>query len=146
MPKIYKYQKVTDKFTTYTVIDNGEEDKRITELCTIDNDTYISIPNNVKLPEQAKQIKLELVILTAELKEQIEEASPHIQLIKKRVKEKIANKYSVEDELKIIRNKINGVNVEKYTEYNNYIEDCIAEGEAKEEELGIKEKEGDDIK
>ena len=135
MPKIYKYQKVTDKYTTYTAVDNGEEDKKITELCTINGDTYISVPDDVKLPEQPKQITLEPVILTEEVKEQIEEVSPHIQLVKKRVREKIAKKYSIEDELKIIRNKINGTDIEKYTEYSAYVEGCIAEGKIKVKEL-----------
>jgi len=80
------------------------------------------------LPEQPKQITLEPVSVTAELKEQIEEASPHIQLIEKRVCEEIAKKYSIEDELKIIRNKINGKELSKYTEYNSYVESCITEG------------------
>ena len=95
----------------------------------------------MELPEQPKQITLVPLTLTNELKEQIEEASPHIQLIKKRIREKIAKKYSIEDELKIIRNKINGIDVEKYTEYNSYIEACIAEGKVKKEELGIAEPE-----
>ena len=128
--KIIKYKKTTDKYTTYSVCEEG-----ITELCTIDGDTYISIPDDVVLPKQPKQITLEPVIVTAELKEQIEEVSPHIQLIKKRIREKIAKKYSIEDELKIIRNKINGMEVDKYVEYNNYVESCLAEGNIKKEEL-----------
>ena len=132
---IKKYKKITDKYTTYSICEEG-----ITELCTINGDTYISVPDDVILPKQAEQIKLVPVTLTAELKEQIEEASSHIQLIKKRIREKIAEKYSIEDELKIIRNKINGVDVDKYTEYNAYVEGCIAEGKVKKEELGIKEK------
>ena len=135
MPKIYSYQKVTDKYTTYTAIDNGEEDKRITELCTVDGDTYISVPDDVVLPEQPKQIKLEPVILTDGLKEQIEEVSPYIQLIKKRVRGKIAEKYSIEDELKIIRNKINGKELKKYTEYNEYVKECIAKGDLDKDKL-----------
>ena len=130
-----KYKKITDKYTTYSVCEEG-----ITELATIDGDTYISVPDDVILPKQAEQIKLVPVTLTAELKEQIEEASSHIQLIKKRIREKIAKKYSIEDELKIIRNKINGIDVEKYTEYNAYVESCIAEGKVKKEGLGIIEK------
>ena len=86
------------------------------------------MPDDVILPKQPKQIKLEPVNVTAELKEQIEETSPHIQLIKKRIKGKIREKYSIEDELKIIRKKINGEELAKYTEYNNYVENCLAEG------------------
>ena len=137
MPKIYKYQKVTDKYTTYIAIDNGEEDKKITELCTINEETYISVPDDSVLPKQPKEITLDPVVLTTELKEQIEVVSPHAQLIKQRVREKIATKYSIEDELKIIRNKINGIGVEKYIEYNSYVEGCIEEGKVKKEELGI---------
>jgi len=146
MSKIYKYQKVTNQYTTYIAIDNEEENKKITELCTINGDTYISVPDNVELPEQPKEIILEPVVLTDELKEHIEEASPHIQLIKKRIREKIAKKYSIEDELKIIRNKINGAEVDKYTEYNAYVEGCVAEGEIKKAGLGITEKVVEPIK
>jgi hypothetical protein len=130
--RILKYQKITDKYTTYTV---NDEENRITELCTINGDTYISVPDNVTLPKQPKEITLKPVIMTDELKEQIEEISPHIRLIKKRIKDKIREKYSIEDELKIIRNKINGIEVEKYTEYNNYVEGCITEGRIEKEAL-----------
>ena len=140
MPKIMKYRKITDEYTTYTAIDNEEEDKKITELCTIGDETYISVPDELVLPKQPEEITLEPVVMTTELREGIEEKSPHIQLIKKRVKEKIAKKFSIEDELKIIRNKINDIDIEKYTEYNAYIEGCVAEGKVKKEELGIKEK------
>ena len=133
MPKIYKYRKVTDQYTTYTAIDNGEEDKRITELCTINDETYISIPNDVVLPEQPKEITLEPVVITTELKGQIEKESPHIRLIEKRIMEKVRKKYSVEDQLKIIRDKINGINIDKYTEYNIYVDGCVTERETKKE-------------
>jgi hypothetical protein len=130
--RILKYQKITDKYTTYTV---NDEENRITELCTINGDTYISVPDNVTSPKQPKEITLKPVTMTDELKEQIEETSPHIRLIKKRIKDKIRKKYSIEDELKIIRNKINGIEVEKYTEYNNYVEGCITEGKIEKEAL-----------
>ncbi len=135
MPKIYKYQKVTNQFTTYTAVDNDEEDKRITELGTIDGETYISVPDDVILPKQPEQITLEPVTINDELKEQIEKASPHIQLIKKRITDKIREKYSLEEELKIIRNMINDKEKEKFTDYNNFVEACIAEGKVKKEAL-----------
>jgi hypothetical protein len=135
MPKIYSYQKVTDKYTTYTAIDNGEEDKRITELCTIDGDTYISVPDDLVLLEQPKQITLKPVILTAILKEKIKKASLHVQLIRKRIRGKIREKYKLEDELKIIRNKINGKELTKYNEYNEYVEGCITKGDIEKDKL-----------
>lgn len=129
MPKIYKYQKVTDQYTTYTV---NDEDNKITELCTINGDTYVSIPDDVTF--QSKQITLEPVTITKELKEQIEKESPHLQLIRKRVIEAIRKKYSIEDELNILRNKINGIDIE-YQEYNKYVEDCLTEGKKDEDKL-----------
>jgi len=135
MPKIYSYQKVTDKYTTYTAIDNDEEDKRITELCTIDGDTYISVPDDLILPEQPKHIILKPITLDKALREKIEKRSPHIQLIRERIKEKIRKKYSIEDELKIIRKKINGKELAKYTEYNEYVEECIAKGDLEKDKL-----------
>ena len=135
MPKIYSYQKVTDEYTTYTAVDNGEEDKRIIELCTIDRDTYISVPDDLVLPKQPKQITLKPVILTAILKEKIKKASLHVQLIRKRVKGKIREKYKLEDELKIIRNKINGKELAKYDKYNEYVEGCITKGDIEKDKL-----------
>ena len=135
MPKIYKYRKVTDQYTTYTAIDNGEEDKRITELCTINDETYISIPNDVVLPEQPKEITLEPVVITTELKGQIEKESPHIRLIEKRIIAKVREKYPIEAQLKIIRDKINGINIDKYAEYNSYVDGCVTEGKTKKELL-----------
>lgn len=126
MPKIYKYQKVTDKYTTYTI--NDDEENRITELCTIDGDTYISVPDDFILANQSQKIKIVPVTMTDDLKKQIEENSPHIQLIKQRVREKIRAKYSIEDELKMIRNKINGVKADEYAAYHQYVESCIEEG------------------
>jgi hypothetical protein len=133
MPKIYKYQKVTNKYTTYAAVDNDEN--KIVELCTVDKVTYISIPDDTALVKQPKEITLIPVIVTKELKKQIEEKSPHIQLIKKRTREMIAKKYSIEDELKIIRNKINGMELDKYAEYNGYVENCITKNKTKIELL-----------
>jgi len=133
--KILKYQKITDKYTTYTI--NDDVENRITELCTIDGDTYISVPDDFVFSDQPKQIKIVPITMTDDLRKQIEEKSPHIQLIKQRVREKIKDKYSIEDEIKIIRNKINGTKTEEYTEYNKYVEDCIQEGNTQKAKLII---------
>jgi hypothetical protein len=87
MTKLYSYQKVTDKFTTYTVVepDYKEGDARITELCAIDGTTYISVPDVAVLPEQPNQVVLLEVTPDEALYKAIEAASPHIQLINQRV-------------------------------------------------------------
>ena len=107
MIKIQKYQKITDRFTTYCLVEPDynllETEDRITELCTIDGVTYVSVPDSITLPEQPEQITVEEVELTDELKESIKSASPHVQLINDRVVAKIREVYSLNDEIKMIR-------------------------------------------
>ena len=49
MPIIYKYQKISDAYTTYLLAEPDYEllglEDRITELCTIDGVTYVSVPD-----------------------------------------------------------------------------------------------------
>ena len=72
MPKIYKYQKIVDDYTTHCLVEPDynllETEDRITELCTIDGVTFVSVPDSITLPEQPEQITVEEVELTDELK------------------------------------------------------------------------------
>ena len=137
MPKIMSYKKLTDKYTTYTVVkpDYQEGDKRITELCTIDGTTYISVPDDVSLSDQPNKITLIDVVLTDELKEKIKKASPHMQLINQRVRNKIAEKYSVNDEITALRKKDN--DKVKFDKYNAYADECCAWGDTEKDKLGV---------
>ena len=98
---IIKYQKHTDKYTTYTLV--TPEDSGCTELATIDGTTYVHVPDGVTLPEQPEQITVEEVTLTPELREQIKAASPHVRLSYKRLQERIRSRYSLEDEQYLTR-------------------------------------------
>ena len=53
MPTIYKYQKISDAYTTYILAEPDYEllglEDRITELCTIDGVTYVSVPDGITL-------------------------------------------------------------------------------------------------
>ena len=137
MAKIYKYQKVTDTFTTYTVIepDYEEENEQVTELCTVDGMTYISVPESLKLPEQPEQISLEAVTLTAEIQEKLKRASTHIGLINQRVQEKIRTQYSLEDELQILR--MRNEDVVKFSGYDVFIKECCTWGDGEKTKLGL---------
>lgn len=88
--------------TTITLVepDYEENEQRITELCTIGNDTYVHIPDGCVLPEQPfdLEVSMESIVLTNELREEIKALSPHIKLSYARLHERIRNKYSVEDE------------------------------------------------
>ena len=137
MPVIYKYQKISDAYTTYLLAEPDYEllglENRITELCTIDGVTYVSVPDGITLPEQPEQITVEEVVLTDELKAAIRLASPHVQLIDERVVMKIREKYSVNDEIKLIRLGAS----DDFTAYNDYIETCRAWGAAAKARLGV---------
>jgi hypothetical protein len=137
MPTIYKYQKITDAYTTYILAEPDYEllglEDRITELCAIDGVTYISVPDGITLPEQPEQITVEEVALTDELKAAICAASPHVQLIDERVVMKIREKYSVNDEIKLIRLGAS----DDFTDYNDYVETCRAWGTAAKARLGV---------
>jgi hypothetical protein len=137
MAKIYKYQKITDQFTTHCLVEPDynllETEDRITELCTIDGVTYVSVPDSITLPEQPEQITVEEVVLTDELKAAIKSESPHVQLINDRVVNRIRERYSVNDELKFLRIGLS----EESTAYNDYVEECRAWGRGEKEKLGL---------
>ena len=104
---ILKYQKVFQKFhdrhsTTITLVepDYNDGDSRITELCTIGEDTYVHVPDDMVLPEQPFNIDvgIESVVLTNELKAEIKALSPHVKLSYSRLQDRIRTKYSIEDE------------------------------------------------
>jgi hypothetical protein len=102
---ILRFQKITDSFTTHTLIepDYAEDDQRCTELCTIGNDTYVHVPDGLVLPEQPDVLDMEAVSLTPELREEIKAASPHVRLSYKRLQERIRSRYSLEDEQYLTR-------------------------------------------
>jgi len=137
MPKIYKYQKIVDDYTTHCLVEPDynllETEDRITELCTIDGITYVSVPDSIILPAQPEQITVEEVELTDELKESIKSASPHVQLINDRVVSKIREVYSLNDEIKMIRLSPS----EESTAYNDYVEECRAWGRTEKARLGL---------
>jgi hypothetical protein len=137
MTKIYKYQKITDQFTTYCLVEPDynllETEDRITELCTIDGVTYVSVPDSITLPAQPEQITVEEVVLTDELKAAIKSESPHVQLINERVVAKIREIYSLNDEIKLLRIGLS----EESTAYNDYVEECRDWGCAAKARLGL---------
>ena len=138
MPKIYKYRKVTDKFTTHTLKepDVREGETRITELCTVAGETFVSVPDGVKMPVQpatiASTVKEVLNFKPGE-KDKIKKASPYVRLISQRVVEKIRKRYSINDELKMLRT---GPTAET-AEYFDYCEACVAWGKAEKAKLGV---------
>lgn len=107
-----------------------------TELCTLDGVTYVCIPNGVAIDsEQHPEVTgtMEVVELTPELQEQICNASPHVRLINKRVKDMIAEQYSIEDEIKLLRTAPS----EEFDIYNEHAEACRQWGREQKALLGL---------
>lgn len=110
MAKIYKYQKITDKFTTYYLRDNPLiRENYLTELCTLsDGFTYVSASDEVvSLPKQLEMIdssvvEVDIAVNTAIINA-IKASSPHVALIKDRAAQKIRAVYSIEDEAALLQ-------------------------------------------
>ena len=92
---IYAYTKITDQYTTYLM----STPEGSTELATIDDITYVHIPDSETLPDQPEQITVTPVTLTPELLARIKVESPHVQLINQRMIDMIRSQYTVDDEL-----------------------------------------------
>jgi hypothetical protein len=138
MAKIIKYQKVTDQYTTHTLVQPDCEmglNDRITELCNLGGQTYVSVPDSVILPDQPEIIAQSLseVVVTDDLKQQIKKASVHVQLINQRVRNKIAEKYLIEDEIKFMRLGLMG----ETSDYYQYVEECTGWGKIEKAKLGL---------
>lgn len=106
------------------------------ELTTVNGVTYVSLPDEVDLPsEQPQEIaaSIKVVILTDDLREVIKKNSPHVRLINSRVQSKISERYSISDEVKLIRTAPS----QEYDAYNEYVEECRAWGREEKAKLGL---------
>jgi len=139
MPLIISYQKYIDAQITrilHLPEDPVTHNPIGTELATIDELTYVSLPDGVTLPaDQPAEIaaNIQTVTLTPALRDAIKAASPHYQLINARVTEQIRTRYSADDEIKCLR-------IAPSTEtdaWNAWVEECRAWGRAEKSALGL---------
>lgn len=132
MAYIVSYQKFITRDTTKQL--NAPDES--VELCTIDGVTYVSVPDDSELSdEQPLEVAdtVQTVVITDELREQIKTHSTHVQLIDERVKAKIAERYSITDEIKQLRSAPS----DEYDEYTAYAESCRAWGHDQKTKLGL---------
>lgn len=140
MPSIVSYQKHVDSIRAVEIClpeGDGPMRQRLgTELATINGLTYISLPDGVVLPDgQPEEIaaSIQPVTLTPDLRDEIANASPHVRLIRERVAERIAKRYSLGDEIKLLRTAPSA----EFEVYNDYAEACRAWGRAQKAGLGL---------
>lgn len=128
---IYRYRKASDAYTIFLLLapEGG------TELCTIAGWTYVHIPDGDALPAQPVEIAASVAAVTIDpvLRDEISNASPHVALIRQRVADRIAARYSVGDEIKLLRTAPSA----EFEAYNAYVEDCRAWGREQKAALGL---------
>ena len=71
--------------------------------------------------------------LPTDLRDAIRTASPHVRLINQRVQDSIADRYSMSDEIKLLRTAPSP----EMTVYDAYAEECRAWGRAEKAKLGV---------
>lgn len=106
------------------------------ELCTIDGVTYVSVPDDADLPiNQPDEIAdtVQTVVMTDDLRELIKSHSTHVQLINERVKAKIAERYSITDEIELLRSAPS----DEFDVYAEYAESCRTWGQEQKSMLGL---------
>jgi len=119
------------------------------ELATLNSGlTYVSLPANATLPEQPQEIAASVrpVTLSAALVAEIKAASPQVQLINTRVRDKIRATYDLADELKLARIAIGALQktytptpeeVQDITDYQVAVEAARDWGRAEKGKLGL---------
>jgi hypothetical protein len=136
---IIRYIPVADEFTTYHLLTplSGSMDidaPRVTVLAQLDDGyTYVHVPDGLELPEQPEQITLEPVELTDELRETLRKNSVHVQYINDMVRGKIAERYQIHDEVKLLRTQPSA----DFDEYHAYVEACRDWGRAEKAKIGL---------
>lgn len=137
MPSIVRYRKLIDVLTTRELRrpeDPGTRQPLGQEIAELDGLTYYVLSDLATLPaEQPEGIAPEVVTMTPELLAALRAASPHVAIINQRVREAIAELYSVTDEIKLLRTAPSP----EFNTYNAYTEECRAWGRAEKAKLGL---------
>jgi hypothetical protein len=134
MTYIVSYQKfINSERTVELALPSGDgSERKGQELATVDGVTYVAVFDE-PLPEQPSEITVSQVTVTPSIKKLISENSPIIKLINQTVVDKISAKYSVNDEIKLLRTQPSA----EFTAYNEYVESCRADGAQQKSALGL---------
>lgn len=108
MNYIVSYQKYTTTDRTVEIrLPMADSQFVGTELATLADTTYVSIPEGAMLPgDQPAEISASIVnpaVLTDSLKNEIRAASPHCKLISQRMIDMIRSSYTIDDEMYFAR-------------------------------------------
>lgn len=133
------YRRVVDSITTHSLRlpDAAQGQQAGQELCTLaDGRTVVALFDGHTLPADqpaAIAASIETLTLTDTLRSEIKAVSPQVRVINQRVQMAIADRYSMADEIKLIRTSPSAEAVA----YNAYAEECRAWGRAEKAKLGL---------
>lgn len=137
MTSIVAYRKIIDAVTTKELRRPEDAETRQPlgmEIAEIDGLTYYVLPDGITLPEeQPEGITPQTVTMTEALRGQLRTASPHVKIIDSRVRDAIAERYSIPDEIKLLRTAPSA----EFEAYNAWAEECRAWGRGEKAALGL---------
>ena len=121
MAKQYKYRKITNDVTTLCLVEPDYEllklKERVQVIGELDGFTYVEVPDSVTLPSNQPVLLIE--------------ANLESDKIDYQTVEKIRARYSVNDEIKMLRTAPST----ESTAWNEFVEKCCADGKAAKELL-----------
>ena len=121
MAKQYKYRKITNDVTTLCLVEPDYEllklKERVRAIGELDGFTYVEVPDSVALPSNQPVLLIE--------------ANLEADKIDYQTVEKIRARYSVNDEIKMLRTAPST----ESTAWNEFVEKCRADGAAAKELL-----------
>jgi hypothetical protein len=141
MPSLIAYLKTITAINTFELRlpESAPGQRQGQEIATLaDGRTIVVLDDGATLPaEQPAQIADSIETLPsplpADLRKDIGTASPHVKLINQRVVQKIRERYSIDDEIKLLRTAPS----EEATAWNAWAEACRAWGHAEKAKLGL---------
>lgn len=141
MISLIAYRRVVNNVTTHSLRlpDAPQGTQAGQELCTLpDGRTVVVLFDGFALPAGqpsaiAASVETLPVPLPVALRDAIRTASPQVRLVNQRVRDSIAERYSMADEIKLLRTAPSA----EMTAYNAYVEECRARGLAEKVKLGV---------
>lgn len=111
---------------------NSDSDEAV-ELCEIGGFHYVYVPDAANLPDQPSSINWTQAQETVELLTNIRSASSLVRIINAQVVDKIRAKYSVDDEIKLLRTQSSP----EFDEWSAYVEMCRDWGRTEKAKIGL---------
>jgi len=141
MPSLIAYRKVINAIHTWELQlpESAPGQRHGQEIATLaDGRTIVSLPDGATLlAQQPAQIATSIEMLPSPLptalRDEIRVASPQVAYIQKRVVERIRSRYTVDDEIKLLRIAPSP----ETAAWNDYVEDCRQWGREQRAALGL---------